>query len=72
MNKSKIKVEKDFEFYLEVLIAAFVGFFAVYPFVLDILDKRPNAVDAFILSAAFSIIIMISILFSATHLAKKK
>ena len=72
MSKSGIEVEKDFGFYVEVLIATFVSFFAVYPVVLDILDKRPNAVDGFYISVVFAFMMMVCILLIANHLAKKE
>jgi hypothetical protein len=67
-----MKEEKDFEFFKDVLITAFVSFFAVYPFVLDLLEKRSKALDAFIISVAFTLIMVILILLWSSHFSKKE
>lgn len=67
-----MKEEKDLKFYMKVLIAAFLGFFAVYPVVLDFLEKRSKALDAFIISVAFTLIMVILILLWSSHFSKKE
>lgn len=67
-----MKVEKDFNFYLQVLIAAFVGFFAVYPVVLDLLEERPKALDAFEISVAYTLIMVTLILLWSYYFSKKE